>query len=198
MWQTFLVGFIISALGSVPLGVINLTLIQITIDKGLKAAFQFIGIALLAEYFHVWLAVWLLGYIHKYPIVNQYFEWAAIIFIFIVGFGSLLKKPSKVSNASSNVSFLKAVSINFPNPFSIPFWLFFTTYALEEGWLAADYNIQWYFIAATLGALVTLGLYAYMAKMLTEFTFIQKLNIDKFLGWFFIGMGLWKLIKIMI
>ncbi len=195
MYQTFLVGFLISALGSLPLGVINLTIIQITVNKGFRAAFQFVGIAIIAEYFHVWLAIWLLQYISKYPVINQYFDWAAIVFIAIMAVASLTRKPTEISIESQNVSFLKAISINFLNPFSIPFWLFFTTYAINAGWISEGFNGQVYFLAATLGALVTLSGFAFAGKKLTTLSFFQKLNIDKILGWVFIAMAVWKLLR---
>ncbi|MFN0050445.1 MAG: LysE family translocator [Cytophagales bacterium] len=197
MWYTFATGFIISALGSVPFGVINLTIIQITLNSGQKAAFQFVGIALVAEYFHVWLAILLFNYIQQYAFVNQYFDWAAIVFILAMAFGSLTKKPDNANQKSKetdkiNISIWKALSINFLNPFSIPFWLFFTKYAQNSGWIALHFNGQIYCIAATLGAMLTLVGYIFIGRKLAQSLVFTKLNIDKILGWAFVGMALWR------
>jgi len=198
MGQTFLAGFLISALGSLPLGVINLSIIQISVNKGFRAAFQFVGIAIVAEYFHVWMAIWLLKYIIQYPIINQYFDWAALVFILIMAVASLTRKTTPLAIQNQNISVLKAISINFLNPFSVPFWLFFTTYALNAGWISEGFNGQIYFLAATLGALVTLSGFAFAGKKLTTLSFFQKLNIDKILGWVFIAMAVWKFVRMVV
>lgn len=183
-------------MGSLPLGVINLTIVQIAVNKGLKAALQFVGIAIVAEYAHIWLAILLLQYLSSYPIINQYFEWAAIVFIFVMAIASLLRTPTSISTENKNVSLIKAISINFLNPFSIPFWVFFTTYALDTGWLVANFSSQTYFLAATIGALVTLSGFAFVGEKLNAISFFQKLNIDKILGWVFLALAVWKLVSL--
>lgn len=196
MWQTIISGFLISALGSVPIGVINLTIVQIVVNKGFKAAMQFIIIALFAEFFHVWLALLLFNYINRFPIISQYFDWAAVVFILIMATASLLKKKRELTFKKENVTLWKAFIINFLNPFSIPFWLFFTTYALNAHWIEKNFNEILYCSAATLGALVTLSFYAFGGKALMRWEYFKKLNIDRILGIVFLLLALWKLIKI--
>jgi threonine/homoserine/homoserine lactone efflux protein len=190
---TFIVALTVSALGSVPVGAINLMTIQISVKHGLRTCLLFILLASLAELPHIALTLWLSQFIEHNTLIQTYFEYGAIAFILVMGLANVFKKSPSADSKASRFSWSTAFFITLFNPFSIPFWLFFTTYLLNEHWLMPGYSSTLYIIGAIIGALITLIGYSLLGNWITKTNLLQRVNIDKVIGFVFLGIAVWKI-----
>lgn len=192
---TFGIAFIVSAVGSLPIGVINLLTIQVSVKQGIRTATLFVVLASLAEWPHLAVTIWLASYLQENAFVQTYFEYAAIVFIFILGLINVLKKQDK-NPIAKPFSWPFAFTITIFNPFSIPFWLFFITYLLNEHWLTPQFSSLFFILGAILGAFAALIAYASLGQWITRTNILQKINIDKSIGLVFLGLAAWKAISV--
>jgi len=193
-WQdavTFGVALLVSAVGSLPVGVINLLTIQVSVKQVMKTAILFVLLASVAEWPHLVVTLWLADFLVKNAYVQNYFEYAAIVFIFALGISNVLRKKPK-SNETKPFSWYFAFGITIFNPFSIPFWLFCTTFLVNERWIESEFSHTFYIIGAMMGAFIALISYAILGKWITSTNILQKINIDKSIGFVFIGLAVWK------
>jgi|GEM_PF-501907 len=79
-------GFILSLFGSIPPGLISLSVSQASISRGLSAAMALASGAALAEFFQAWAAVVLTDWFLSHPAAAQGFHWAAVPVFFVIGF----------------------------------------------------------------------------------------------------------------
>jgi hypothetical protein len=70
----FLVAFVFSFLGSIPPGTLNLTVLQLGLDKKLDVAWKFALAATLIEYPYAWLALLFEDLITSSPIILNHFK----------------------------------------------------------------------------------------------------------------------------
>ncbi|MBY0424264.1 MAG: LysE family translocator [Cytophagales bacterium] len=189
---TFGVALVVSAFGSLPVGVINLLTIQVSVKQGMKTAFQFVLLASLAEWPHLVVTLWLAKFLQENSFVQTYFEYAAIVFILIMGVVNVIRK-SPENNEVKPFSWYFAFAITVFNPFSIPFWLFVTTYLLNEHWIDPQFSTAYYILGAIVGAFIALIGYALLGKWITQTNILQKVNIDRSIGFVFIGLAIWKI-----
>ena len=190
---TFLVALTVSALGSLPVGAINLMTIQVSVKHGFRTCFLFVLLASIAELPHVALTLWLSKFIGHNALIQNYFEYAAIGFIFIIGAHNVFRKGSPLNPDASQFSWPSAFFITMFNPFSIPFWLFFTAYLLNGHWLSPGFSPFYYATGAMIGAVIPLTGYALLGKWITQTNILQRVNIDKIIGFVFLGMAVWKM-----
>ena len=69
MLQNFLFAFLFSFLGSIPPGTLNLTVLQLGIERKINIALRFAIAAALIEYPYAWLAVAFEGFITSSPVI---------------------------------------------------------------------------------------------------------------------------------
>lgn len=88
-----LAGFALSLLGSLPPGLISLSVAQTAVQRGLVAALVLGAGAAVAEFFQAWLAAEAAGWFLQHPAVEQGLRWAAVPVFLGLG-GWLVWKPS--------------------------------------------------------------------------------------------------------
>ena len=95
-----LAGFFLSLLGSLPPGLISLSVAQTAVQRGLAAALVLGAGAAVAEFFQAWLAAEAAGWFVQHPMVEQGLRWAAVPVFLGLG-GWLVWKPSRGNPAPS-------------------------------------------------------------------------------------------------
>ncbi|UII34447.1 LysE family transporter [Fulvivirga ulvae] len=171
MTLIFLIAFIFSFLGSIPPGSINLSVIQLSLDGKLSAAFRFALAAALIEFPYAFIAVQFEGWITSSPVIIDNFKLIAASVMIILGVINLWprkKSPSKIMEAIRNSGFRKGVVISLLNPLAIPFWVGITAYLNHQGWIKLE-SVDQVFIyvsGISVGTFFLLALLALLAKRL--------------------------------
>src|ERR1700748_3650640 len=121
---TIFLGLVVNFIGYIPPGNINLTLVQITINRGMKQALQFITAFSCVELFFTY------GIIHAAEWLSHQLELGVIIdWVMVVLFTTLgtitwikRKTPPK-TNYSKYQSIKYGLILGVVNPMQIPFWM---------------------------------------------------------------------------
>jgi threonine/homoserine/homoserine lactone efflux protein len=174
----FFTGMLISFLGSLPLGSLNVSAMQIAITENTKNAILFsLGVALV-EILYVRLSLqgidWILANQHLFYIL----EWITVL-IFIVMAVSSFWAASKKETGKKNIllnnkmnRFWLGFTMSAINPVQIPFWFIWSTYLLSNKVLLPmplHFNI--YTAGIGTGTLIGLALFIFAGRWL-----LNKLN----------------------
>ena len=197
----YFIGLIVSFIGTIPIGPINLTVVSTTLKKGLPAAIQVSIAAAMVEILQSFLAVYcgmmIIESLELYPIFKL-----SIFTLFIIAGAIFLYKsnqptsspPKRFSVKISNFS--RGLVVGLLNPQAIPFWVFFLAYMKMTNWI--DY--EFYHILSLLVGVFTgkfLALYCYgllsmaVSKRITDITSLM----NKVLGSVLIGIGLLQIAR---
>lgn len=130
--RIFFTGMFISFLGSLPLGTLNIAVMQISISDGLAAAFYFAIGSLLAEVAYVRLSLVAMDWVRKQRRLFRLLEWLTLCIVVALAISSFYaaSHPSEQKNIilSSNVHpFLLGLIMCALNPVQIPFWFGWST-----------------------------------------------------------------------
>jgi threonine/homoserine/homoserine lactone efflux protein len=169
----FFTGMLISFLGSLPLGSLNVSAMQVAITENIKNAIQFsLGVALV-EILYVRLSLQGIDWILANQQLFYILEWVTV-FIFIVMAVSSFWIASKKDNAKKNIllnnkmnRFWLGFTMSAINPVQIPFWFIWSTYLLSNKILlpvALHFNI--YTAGIGTGTLIGLALFVFTGKWL--------------------------------
>lgn len=166
--QNFLFAFLFSFLGSIPPGTLNLTVLQLGIEKKMNIAWRFAIAAALIEYPYAWLAVTFEGWITSSPVILDNFKLiSAIVMIFLGGVNIWsAQKPTVFVKKFQESGFRRGVILSVLNPLAMPFWIAITAYLKIQGWitLSTQGELHSYLFGISLGAFVLLIAIALLAK----------------------------------
>ena len=140
MVKVFLVGMLVSFLGSLPLGTLNIAAMQISISEGITAALMFSLGSLLAEIVYVRLSLVAMDWIRKQEKVLRILEWVTLAIVIALAIASFYAAthPTEEKNVilSSNLpKILLGFTMSALNPVQIPFWFGWSTVLFNTCWL---------------------------------------------------------------
>jgi threonine/homoserine/homoserine lactone efflux protein len=166
IFLTFFIALIANFIGYIPPGNINLTLVQITINRGLKQAVQFITAFSCVEFFFTYFimhaAKWLSGQVKLDVVI----DWVMVVLFTVLGTITWLhrKKPPQ-HTYSEHDSIRYGILLGFLNPMQIPFWMITGTYLITHQWIEdGKVALVIFSIGSAAGAFLCLFLYARFAK----------------------------------
>lgn len=168
MIQTFIVSFIVSFLGSIPPGTINITTMQYSVQGHQRAALFFLLAASLTEFVYAGITVRFQLFLSESEILMDHFLIISAVAMIAIGVANLLthtssKKISQKIHIRGRNAFLKGVTVAILNPLTIPFWLAVTAYLQQRAWITLEGSHFWVYITGiTLGTLALL----YLVKVL--------------------------------
>ena len=186
---TFFIGLSINAIGYIPPGNINLSVAQLTVNKGIKQAWYFILAFSCVEVFFTFgmmrFARWMSSDVSLefsiYHIEIGTLTDAFMILMFLT-MGTItwvrrnrLPKPKEEVKRGSSVFY--GILLGVLNPVQIPTWLFFGNYVIIHQWIRTDYLSLFIFsIGSGLGSAIALYGYAHFARYIQEkFTLSTRL-----------------------
>ena len=175
-FRIFFAGCIISFLGSLPLGTMNLAAIHITIGDGAVNAFIYSSGSLLAELIYIRLVLVAMSWISRQYRLFRVLEWITIIIIFILSAGSFIAAGKTIQTMSftSHIQhpFILGFIISLINPLHIPFWLGWSTVLVNKNILEpSPVNYRSYMAGISMGTLGGFAVFiagaGYFSKQLT-------------------------------
>ena len=184
--RIFLWGLLISFLGSLPLGTLNVAAMQIGIQENIKEAMYFSFGSLLVEMIYVRISLVGIDWVRKQGKLMKAMEWFTLIIIIALAVGSFIA-ASKGGGAEKNVilqnnmhRFLLGMFMCAINPVQIPFWFGWSTVLFTKKILEPrqrHYNI--YIVGIGLGTLAGNAVFIFGGKWM-----VQKIaNSQQYLNW---------------
>lgn len=130
--KIFFTGMLISFLGSLPLGTLNIAAMQISISDGVRFALLFSLGSLLAEIIYVRISLVAMDWIRKQEKIFRILEWVTLLIVLALAAASFYAAlhPSQEKNVILNSKlnkFILGFTMSAVNPVQIPFWFGWST-----------------------------------------------------------------------
>lgn len=167
--------------GYIPLGNINLTVVQMTINRGMKQVMYFLVSFSLVEFIFTFcimkFAEWFSGRTNLLNVM----DWVIIVVFLVMGTLSWRshKKPPK-TDFSRTDSIKLGILLGFINPMQLPFWLIGGTYVISKGWiLTGNTALTVFSIGSALGSFLCLYGFAHFARYIQSKFSLSSQFINK-------------------
>lgn len=186
---TFFIGLLINAIGYLPPGNINLTVVQMAVNRGLRQAGYFILSFSCIEVFFTFgmmrFARWVSSGVNpdlsiNHLSVNTLTDFFMIVMFVVMGsitWAGRKKMPKPKEEIKKGSSAFYGVLLGILNPVQIPTWLFFGNYVIIHQWIKTDYlSLLIFSVGSGIGSAIALYGYAHFARYIQEkFTISRQL-----------------------
>lgn len=195
---------LISFLGSLPLGTLNIAAMQISISDGVLQALQFSLGSLLAEMIYVRLSLVAMDWVRKKEFLFKLLEWITLTIVLILAAASFYAAMS--TNVKENVvlssplpKILLGFSMSAVSPAQIPFWFGWSTVLLTKKiLLPINKHYNFYIVGIGLGTLMGNCVFIFGGRLVAD----KLQNSDHIINWVIGGIFLitaiiqiWKMSK---
>ncbi|HAT69682.1 MULTISPECIES: LysE family transporter [Croceibacter] len=201
------VGVLATILSAIPLGAVNISVIQTTLKSGEKTAFK---IALGAGFGEILLALLALNFnmmIASFFERNMWLHLTIILLFFIAGIYFLVKKPSKNDDRShwydmGTSKYLKGFVLSLLNPPVMIYWL--VAFSIINKHLimitsnSSPLDLLVFFIGVYLGKVLTLYGYSKWSNTVKGDTKTVQRKVSRFLGVVLLGLAIFQGIKFLV
>jgi len=204
IFRVFYSGMSISFLGSIVIGTIGLSAMQISITEGFRPAINFSVGSIIAEVIYVRLLLVALAWMQKNERTFKILEWVAVLIVVVLAIASF--KASLGHHGARNVllsntmhRFLLGFSMRAISPAAIPFWLGWSAVLQTKGILQNKKGFyNGYLLGIGLGTFAAHCIFIFGGKIVVEKLDASQEMINFIIGCIFSITALlqmWKLLK---
>lgn len=198
IFLTFFLGLIVNFIGYIPPGNINLTLVQIAINRGMKQAVQFIIAFSAVEFFFTFFIIHVDKWLSNHVNLSSAIDWVMILMFSTLAIITWLSrnKPPK-TEYSQHASIRYGILLGFLNPMQVPFWAVAGTYLLTHEWITMD-NISLVVLSlgSSVGAFLCLFLYGKFGRYIQSKFELSTKVINTSIAILFFALALYHVGKI--
>jgi threonine/homoserine/homoserine lactone efflux protein len=198
LFLTLFLGIILNSIGYIPPGNINLTVVQITVTRGIKQAIYFIlafsSIEILFTFGVMRFVQWLSSEIK----VGDYIDGVMIVMFLVLGVTTWRsRKEMPKADYSKKDSIRYGMLLGVLNPMQIPYWLFVGTYLISHEWIDIGYlSLSIFSIGSGIGASIALYGFARFAQYIqTKFT-LNNYVVNKAIAGLFFALSAYHIFKL--
>lgn len=201
--QTLIVAFVVSYVGSIPPGTINVSVMQLAMLKKRRAAVFFALAASLVEFLYAGITVQFHIFLNNNQTISSYFQIITAVALIGLGLTNIFSKSTSSSvkvdtRITGRHGFLRGLILGFLNPMTIPFWLAITTYLENDDWINVDgYGFWIYLIGLSVGTFCLLLTVNASGKRFTKIA-DNPFLVHKVPGILLLGLGVYFLIKLVV
>ncbi|HEY8400288.1 MAG TPA: LysE family transporter [Cytophagaceae bacterium] len=198
----FFIGMVVSFLGSIPLGTVNLKVIQTTINENVKAGLYFALGATLVELVYSWIALKFSGFLIENSHIDYWIQVGAIPAFLCLGIYNYQKEHKAILEVEQQVqkgkSFLNGIFIGLINPLQIPFWIAYGTLLLSNDWIINDdAYLNVFILGIVTGSYLLLAILAFTSQKISRRLKINGSNLNRLIGIVFILLACYQLGKVL-
>ena len=199
--QTLIVAFVVSYIGSIPPGTINVSVMQLSILKKHRAAIFFAFAASSIEFVYAGITVQFHIFLNNNEQLADYFRVITSVALIGIGLWNIFSKTTasdvKVdTKVTGRHGFLRGILLGVLNPMTIPFWLAITTYLENDHWIDVDdYGFWIYLIGLSTGTFCLLLTVDALGKRFSKIA-DNKFLVHRVPGFILLGLGVYFLIKL--
>jgi len=195
-----MLGLVAGMLVTIPLGPVNLLVINTAVSKSLRPAMVLASAASIMELLKPILAIYFSWLIIRHIESNMYIQLTVVLAFVLIGLYFLLKKNTSIeagNNRREMPEFMKGVLISFLNIPALPFWIFLVAYC--ENTVGFDFSISTVGLFLT-GVFITrygtLWLYARLSQCVYERSSLIALWLDRIIAFLFFVLALVQLFRV--
>ena len=202
---SMLSGFLISFLGGLPLGNLNVTAVRITLAEGAGKARQFSVGVVLIEMLYMFFCMQGLALAHEYAALFMILRWSMVLLLLIMAAhcfiglrrnsrGATSDHPKKNSGKTKIATgFALGLALSAINVLQIPYWTGWITVAMQNSWVGKDYTAWLFILAAGWGTFTCLTIFIVVGKKLSSWLTRNKKVLDGVFGMIFLTVALTQL-----
>ena len=197
---TFFIGLIANFIGYVPPGNINLTLVQITINKGIKAALQFIIAFSCVEFFFTYFVMNAADWLAQQVNLSTVIDWVMMVLFGVMGTITWIhrKKPPERKKTSEHDTIKYGILLGFLNPVQVPFWMITGTYLITHHWIESGRLALGVFsVGSAAGAFLALFIYAEFARYVKSKLDLSNRAINTGIAILFFAFSAYHVVKLL-
>jgi len=194
---TFFIGLIANFIGYVPPGNINLTLVKITINRGMKQALQFIIAFSIVEFFFTYIIMYAAKWLSGQVKLDILIDWVMVVLFTTLGTITWLHRNKPPAPKYSDTASLRyGLLMGFLNPVQVPFWMITGTYLITHEWIAVGWLALIIFsLGSAAGAFLCLFLYARFAQYVQSKFALSNRIINTAIAILFFAFAAYHVVK---
>src|ERR1700744_702586 len=197
IFLTFFIGLIANFIGYIPPGNINLTLVQITINRGLKEALRFIIAFSCVEFFFTYFIMHAARWLSAEVRLDTIIDWIMVALFGVLGVITWMQrnKPPE-TKYSEHESIKYGILLGFLNPMQIPFWMITGTYLITHEWIVdGRVALVIFSIGAAAGSFLALFLYAEFARYIQSKFALSTRLVNTSIAILFFAFAAYHIVK---
>lgn len=201
--KNIFVGFLISFIGSIPLGYLNVVGYEVYKKSGLNETYLYLLGVVSIEFFVILFTLVFANQLMNNKKLIKYIEGFSIIFMFVLAYTFYASASSETLNQSglekyiNYSSYIVGVVLSCLNFIQIPFWLSWNLYLLNAKYIEISKTNKYFYVLGTLigtflGMLVLILSLNYVTN---QTDFLAKYLIKVIIPLVFVGLGLFQMFK---
>jgi threonine/homoserine/homoserine lactone efflux protein len=197
IFLTFFLGLIANFTGYIPPGNINLTLVRITINRGMNEAVKFVVAFSVVEFFFTFFIMHAAKWLSAQVNLDVVIDWVMFALFLVLGIITWLARnhPPK-TNYSEHASIKYGLLLGIINPMQVPFWMICGTYLITHQWIAIGTPALIVFsIGSAAGSFLCLFLYARFARYIQNKFALSNRVINTAIAILFFSLAGYHLVK---
>ncbi len=194
--------FVVSFLGTLPLGVLNTTASHVAMNQGIIAACYFMLGAILIEIPYSLIAILGSVYIYKNEYLFTVFKFVSSFLMLCIGFWYLIHNPIAMNMSvmmtpiGKTHLFVLGIVLSTLNVAGIPFWLFWGTHLIKKGFLSIKpISIFLYALGIATGTLFGFLLFIKASNFLFKTLTINTLVSQHIIGVILIFVAFFQILQ---
>ncbi|MGN6299203.1 MAG: LysE family translocator [Ginsengibacter sp.] len=202
--KVFFWGLLVSFLGSLPLGTLNVAAMQISVQESVHNAILFALGSLTVEMIYVRISLVGINWVRKQKKLFRYMEWITVAIVLALAIGSfaaaMKTHPAKNVVLNNNINrYALGVMLSAINPVQIPFWFGWSTVLFTKNILAPKnsfYNL--YIVGIGIGTLLGNFVFIFGGKWIVTLLNGNQNFLNWIIGGIFTVTAIIFLIKILL
>jgi len=137
---TFFIGLLVNFVGYIPPGNINLFVVQLAVNRGMREVYKFVIAFSCAELIFTFAMMNGADWLAQQVNLETAIDWVMVGLFGVMGAMTWKhrKKPPETRKYSPGSSVRYGVLLGFINPVQIPFWMISGTYLITHEWIKND------------------------------------------------------------
>jgi threonine/homoserine/homoserine lactone efflux protein len=201
--KIFFVGMLISALGTLPLGTLNIISMQLSVAEGYMNAIWFaLGVAIV-EVIYVRISLVGMDWVRKRKKLFKWLDWITVLIVVALAVASFVAagKPQESHNAiiGNHIHrFLFGLMMSAINPVQIPFWFGWSTVLFSKKVLESNNkHYNFYIIGIGLGTLIGHSVFIFGGQLFAKTLERNSDIVNYVIGGIFSITAIIQIIKIL-
>jgi threonine/homoserine/homoserine lactone efflux protein len=193
-------GFTSSFIGTLPLGMLNLTVLQLSLANKQKQAVAFSLGATVIEFAQIGTTLLGMNVLLAIPQLSTIFSMLSIPILIFLAIKNLKKDPNtEGGQVAAKSTFYQGMVLSFANVVVYPFWLLWGNLFVQNGWLTPTPMAYFYFsFGAAVGTFGAFLFFIVLGKLFWKrLTRLQGI-IDKLIAFTFLGFATFQFYTILV
>jgi uncharacterized membrane protein len=197
--KNILVGFLVSFIGSIPLGYLNVVGFEIYKQKGLQPTFFYLFGVVIIEFFVIYYTLIFAKKLAENKKITKYIESFSVVFMFVLACVFYVSTSAKTNYESTfeYSPFVLGIVLSCLNFIQIPFWTSWNVYLLNGNYIEVSNSRKYFYVFGTcagtfIGMIVLiLSLHYFAANV----EFLSQYLMQVIIPLVFVGLGIFQAFK---